>query len=695
MIMKTTKFILILLFAVFCNFAFSQSIDSYSFTGIITGTVKDESGKVLKKASVMLEAYPDKVAFTDSKGRFVLRGIPSDTLSLIFTFEGKETVFEKINKRNDIEIVMNSKFSEPMVVDTIAEEVFLEVEDDIMAIDGLESAPSVEYEIEESSAFLFSRSIADGKASSTSAPAYSGDVSKSDAYVLDYDLTESITDKKSKGESDVVGGYTETNVKSGMLTAGEVHDFSKWDLWTDITEDQLSQYKAVWEIYPLNRYCVQLTSKDGKPLIDTKVELKNQNGITLWSAKTDNTGKAELWGGIFDENYKEDAGNYISIDHQKNIYSISNPKKFHDGVNVLSIKSECKIPTNVDIAFVVDATGSMSDEINYLKAELQDIIERAGKEHSDLTFNLGSVFYRDNGDAYLTIKSDLSSDISKTIEFIKAQYAGGGGDFPEAVDAGLDAAINQLVWSESAIAKICFLVLDAPPHENAEVKANLERITTEAANKGIRIVPVTCSGIDKSTEYLMRSMALATNGTYVFLTDDSGIGGSHIKPTTDKYEVEYLNGLILRLINQYVLTPTCDNKLAIDEETIKDTSYVVNDEILVDVNISENDSTNLITDNTDIEDNSDNTDIQDVPYDYSKGIKYYPNPTSGVLNIELEGDIKELYLADNSGKLLERYIIEDEEFLQFDLSSYPSGMYFIQYLNKDKWKAGQVVLIRY
>ena len=49
----------------------------------------------------------------------------------------------------------------------------------------------------------------------------------------------------------------------------------------------------------------------------------------------------------------------------------------------------------------------------------------------------------------------------------------------------------------------------------------------------------------------MRYFAIATNGTYVFITNDSGIGNDHIEPTVGEYEVEFLNNLLVRLINKY------------------------------------------------------------------------------------------------------------------------------------------------
>ena len=73
----------------------------------------------------------------------------------------------------------------------------------------------------------------------------------------------------------------------------------------------------------------------------------------------------------------------------------------------------------------------------------------------------------------------------------------------------------------------------------------------KAQEKGIKIIPIVASGADKTVEYLMRYFSVSTNGTYVFLTDDSGIGNKHLKPTTADFKVEKLNNLIVRLINKY------------------------------------------------------------------------------------------------------------------------------------------------
>ena len=204
----------------------------------------------------------------------------------------------------------------------------------------------------------------------------------------------------------------------------------------------------------------------------------------------------------------------------------------------------------IDIAFVVDATGSMGDELEFLKAELTDVIDKVKSKNNQVLINTGTVFYKDQGDDYVTRKSDFTSDLDETVNFIKEQSADGGGDFPEAVHTALQEAISDLQWSPHATARLLFLVLDAPPHHEDQITSEINHLIEVASSKGITIIPITASGIDKETEFLMRYMAIATNGSYVFITNDSGIGNAHIEASVGNYQVEYLNKLMERLINE-------------------------------------------------------------------------------------------------------------------------------------------------
>lgn len=341
------------------------------------------------------------------------------------------------------------------------------------------------------------------------------------------------------------------NISAGKLTAGEVNDFAKWYFWPKVLDGSHAQFIKTWGIEPRQRYTVQVMNKDGYPVANYPVNLTDDNGNTLFQAVTDNTGKAELW------------GNLLTAQQS----SVRVPEK------TVIIDEPCDHSDEVDVFFVFDATGSMGDELRYLQAEMKDVISRASDATGGLNIRTGAVVYRDHSDEYITRISRLTDDIKTTQAFIDKQEANGGGDYEEAVPEALMAAMNSAGWNESARARIAFLILDAPCHTDSATIALLHEQVLNAAALGVRIVPVVCSGIGESGEYLLRAIALATNGTSFFLTDDSGIGHTHLKPTTDSLKVEHLNDMLVRTIVEFSTMPACvaqaeDEQSTIDEQFI-------------------------------------------------------------------------------------------------------------------------------
>ncbi|MDR2835400.1 MAG: carboxypeptidase regulatory-like domain-containing protein [Bacteroidales bacterium] len=466
---------------------------------------------------------------------------------------------------------------------------------------------------------------------------------------------------------------SEPSIKSGTLTAGEVNDFAKWQLWENILTTTFSSYLNSWKFRPLERYIAQLTNMKGMPVSNAEVKLINSSGETLWQSKTDNTGKAELWNSFFSlEKSVNISGLRIIFSYDGKSSEIISVKDFSQGINVAKIDVECNTTKKVDLFFIIDATGSMSDEMKYLQVELNDIIDKTQQSQTDLQLRIGSLVYRDHGDEYIIRKSSLSEDINQTLNFLKNQQANGGGDYPEAVDEALEEVIEKENWANDAIAKIVFIVLDAPSHTNPEV---IERLTTQirlAAQKGIRIVPIACSDIQKDGEYLMRTIALATNGTYIFLTDDSGVGNVHIKPTTDKYEVEKLNPANVRILTQYSKTPDCKSKLWAKEnkDDTESERFVPNPS---DENPTEDLSKILINDL----------------------VKIYPNPCEELLKIETrKKDISDIYLVDMTGKYLYGYKVKSKnDSFEVNIQNLSTGVYFVKVFYKGKWFSQKVIKI--
>lgn len=348
------------------------------------------------------------------------------------------------------------------------------------------------------------------------------------------------------------GGGSSNQNEPGVITAGEWNDLENWDFWqTLLKKDEFKDFPASWSVFTEDRISVKVVNQDALPVNNVLIRLKNGNQV-LYSAKTDNTGRAELWPDLFQGNTSIDYTS-LSFDVNNGEKVVTEVKPYNAGINMIVLSGTPTAAQKIEVSFVVDATGSMQDELDYLKNELLDVLARVKNDNPNASVLSSSVFYRDEGDDYVTRVSHFTGNQNETTNFIKNQQADGGGDFPEAVHAALDQAINGLQWSSDAKTRLLFLVLDAPPHHNTQVINSLQTNLVKAAEKGIKIIPVTASGINKETEFLMRSLSACTNGTYVFITDHSGIGNSHLEPTVGAFKVEFLNKLMVRLINKYAL----------------------------------------------------------------------------------------------------------------------------------------------
>ncbi|MDB4347693.1 T9SS type A sorting domain-containing protein [Bacteroidia bacterium] len=477
----------------------------------------------------------------------------------------------------------------------------------------------------------------------------------------------------SSDDVDVVGN----SVRSGILTGGEINDFSKWTLWHDESAKQLAQQQHFWDFAPQGRYTIQLKNKDGYPMVDRTVKLVNNKGLTVWRAKTDNTGKAELWAEIDSVQVKDLKGLQIIVinGERSQLIDIEYQQRF--AFKAVEISAACHTSKNVDIAFVVDATGSMGDEINYLKQEMNDVMYKSKMAFPGLSFRYANVYYRDTRDAYLYKKQDFTRTLSESSAFINQQGAGGGGDYEEAVEVGLEQAIDSLKWSIDARARILFVILDAPPHNTYDTRKKMKSLAKKAAAKGIRIIPIAASGINKNTELLMRAMALCTNGTYLFITDHSGAGNSHIRPTTDTFKVKSLNTLMVVTITNQIEVMDCSKA----QQLMQDSTFILKDTLITidTLNVQYHDS--IIQRDT----------FKQLAFDWS----YYPNPTNAYVYFNSSVLIPKVFIYDLRGTLVQVMENTDPETKQkIDLRQYANGTYLIHFVYEGKKYSGKVILIK-
>lgn len=343
------------------------------------------------------------------------------------------------------------------------------------------------------------------------------------------------------------------NSYAGLMTAGAHDDNLYYQLYTSLffkgqtaAEDgKFLSYKENddWGLNTLDRIKVTAES-DGAKVANANVIFTDDDNKVLYSAQTNSAGVAYVFG--------NEGGGKITVISGEGENTVSVSKD--DAEVTVTLNESAQKGKNIEIMLVVDVTGSMGDEITYLKYELSDVVNRIVKSFGDAKVKLALLFYRDEDDTeefaysdFLDVTDNKNLTIQQT--FINKQKASGGGDYPEAVDEALEIAVGKQ-WSDNAT-KIIFHVLDAPPHAKTANKTRYKKALISAAEKGIRICPILASGADTTTEYLTRQAAVMTGGTFVFITDHSGIGNSHLDPEIPNVVIDKLNDLMVRLIKGY------------------------------------------------------------------------------------------------------------------------------------------------
>ena len=176
----------------------------------------------------------------------------------------------------------------------------------------------------------------------------------------------------------------------------------------------------------------------------------------------------------------------------------------------------------VEVAFVLDTTGSMAGLIEGAKRKIWSIATSIIETNPDAEIRMGLVAYRDIGDDYVTRKFDLTADIQDLYAHLLELKARGGGDWPESVNEALYVAVDKLSWSKGGdICRIVFLVGDAPPHMDYAQDMKYPQVLALAKQKDILVNAVQAGGA-RDTERVWREIAQLGNGRYIPIPQDGG-----------------------------------------------------------------------------------------------------------------------------------------------------------------------------
>ena len=194
----------------------------------------------------------------------------------------------------------------------------------------------------------------------------------------------------------------------------------------------------------------------------------------------------------------------------------------HGRAPVIAVTGENKAGPRVEVAFVLDTTGSMGGLIEGAKRRIWSIARRIGEGRPRPDVRIALVAYRDLGDAYVTRTFDFTGDMDEVFGHLSVLRAEGGGDGPEHVSAAMHDAVHRLTWSSGRALRMIVLVGDAPPHVDYQDGFDYRRHVGEARQRGIVVEAIQC-GEDTQTAAVWREIASAGAGQYARIDAQGGM----------------------------------------------------------------------------------------------------------------------------------------------------------------------------
>jgi Mg-chelatase subunit ChlD len=334
-----------------------------------------------------------------------------------------------------------------------------------------------------------------------------------------------------------------------VVTAGMVDDNADFASYLQFRQRNVGVAHRERDV--TERYLLQVRGTMGEAVPDAEVALRAANGAAMW-ARTDAGGRAWVHPLAFDPS-------------GSSIYEVAVRKNGRQARGFLRRGQKSALDltldarpaparARLDLVFLVDATGSMGDEIGKLKATLHSIAREVAALPSRPDTCFGLVAYRDQGDAFLVRRHDLSNDVAGFQSVLNALQAAGGGDYPEAMNEALHETVHRISWRGDGATRLVVLLADAPPHLDYGGPQYDEDMLA-ALGKGIKVFSVGASGLDTQGEYVQRQIAQYTGGRFVFLTyrdaanPASGPGRETVHEVSN-YSVDTLDRLIVRLVRE-------------------------------------------------------------------------------------------------------------------------------------------------
>jgi hypothetical protein len=356
-----------------------------------------------------------------------------------------------------------------------------------------------------------------------------------------------------------------TVIQVSNTKAGSHNDNEEFPFYQDYCVKKTDKFDIPYQWNISERYIIKVMHPDSSSAFNKLVTIADCSGKPVFRAKTQASGEIVIFPRM----------DFKSSDSYKiNDYTIAIDNNLPTPINnslenriSLMANDARQIPAQVpvQVCFLMDATGSMADEIQQLQDVIFSIYSRITALPTRPLVEFSIVSYRDKKDVYLVRGTPFTGSIDDFQVALGNVTASGGGDYPEDVEAGFAFCLDSLRWKSEAV-KFIFLVGDAPPHLK-EKERNYLALARQCRENGIMISPIGASGLSPAGEFVFRQMGVLTHGEFVFLhygeqgesdgaatAADPGRVSHH---TGSNYTVRRLDDIVLDIVGRELayLTP--------------------------------------------------------------------------------------------------------------------------------------------
>lgn len=151
---------------------------------------------------------------------------------------------------------------------------------------------------------------------------------------------------------------------------------------------------------------------------------------------------------------------------------------------------------DLDLMFVLDATESMKEYVEYAKTEMIEFLKIC--DYSFASTRVGLILYKDYGDDFVVKEACVfTSKLERFVQVLNEVKVSGGGDIPEAVYEGLFLALRESWREDENVIKKIVLVGDAPPHNKPRGKVKKADVEAKAKERGVEINTILLSSMAK------------------------------------------------------------------------------------------------------------------------------------------------------------------------------------------------------